>query len=114
MNNEPGINGDAMAANTRTRIKNLYAGMPIGQINYIPNVNFKSIRYHRQLIRESYVYIPEGILGQFDHFCCSGSGGDTSPPDKRFIKALCASSASVCNAADASIVAYKFDEDSPW
>ncbi len=89
--NEPGVHGNAMAANARTGLKNIHARVMVGEANKLPDVDPEFLADHRQLIGESDTDIPKGIFRQLAHFRGAHAGLEQVPRTEDSIQLFCAS-----------------------
>jgi hypothetical protein len=104
---EPRINSDAMPTDTWTRLQDLNAGMVIGQLDELPNIDIKFVADNGEFVGKSNVDISERVFSQLAHLGCSGVGRDTFSLDKRFIKRCGPLRATLRHSANNSIVADK-------
>src|SRR5699024_5482787 len=67
-NNEPRIDSNAVAADTRARLENVHAGVVVRKLDKLPDIDSKIVGNERKLIGESDVDVPERVLRKLCHF----------------------------------------------
>ncbi len=72
LDDEPGIDGDAVAAHADARPQHIHPRMPVGQPDDLPDVGADVIAHVRQLVGEGEVPIAEGVLGELAELGRSG------------------------------------------
>ena len=74
VDDEPGIDRDAVAADAGAGLQDVDARMAVGQLDHLPDVEAHAVADHRQLVGEGDVDVAEGVLGQLDQLGGVGVG----------------------------------------
>ena len=64
---EPGIDGDAMATDAGAGLQDVDARVAVGQRDQLENVDVQPVGDDRQLVGQRDVDVAEGVLGQLRH-----------------------------------------------
>src|SRR6266851_3454294 len=88
LDNEPGIDRDAVTTDSRAGAQDVDARMSIGEIDDLPHVNPITMADQRELVCKCDIGIAERVFGQLDHFGCARCRGDARASNKSLVKAL--------------------------
>jgi hypothetical protein len=114
IDDEPGINSNAVTTHARSRSQHIDPRMAICQVNDFPHIYAKAIADERKLIRKCDIRISEGIFSQLHQLGCAGRGCYARSTDERFIETLSLPRARRSDAANAAIIVNKFCKNSAW
>src|SRR5690606_31933034 len=76
MDEEPGIDRDAMAANAGPRLEDVDAWVAVGEADHVPHIDAHPVGDHRQFVGEGDVDVAIAVLDQLDHFSGARGGCD--------------------------------------
>ena len=67
VDDEPRIDGDAVAADARARLQDVDARVAVGEPDHLPDVDAELVADHRQLVGEGDVDVAVGVLDELGH-----------------------------------------------
>ena len=108
VHDEPGVHGDAAAADAGAGLEDLDARVAVGQFDHPPDIQAHAVADHRQLVGEGDVDVAVGVLGQLDQFGRVGVGHQAGALDEDAVKLVGAGGASGGQAADDAVVFHQF------
>lgn len=109
--NEPWIDGDAMAANARTGVEDVDARVPVGEPDQLPGVDAGLLGDDRKLVGKGDVDVAKRILDQHGHLGRRGIGGDHLAADELGHEGGRYLGGSFVDATDDAVVLDQFGED---
>ena len=111
VNDEPRIDGNAVAANTRAGLQDVDPRMAVGQPDHFPDVQPHAVRHDRQFVGEGNVDVAIGVLDQLGHLGRAGIGGDAGSPHETLVEGQGLAGAARSDAPDRTVVVDQFLKD---
>jgi hypothetical protein len=111
VDDEPRIDGDAMASDARAWLENFHAGVPIGEFDELPNVDIEFVADKGELVRKGDVDVAEGIFGELGHLGCAGIGGEALAFNEDLIELFGEGCGGGGEATDDPVIADNFPEN---
>ncbi len=104
VDDEPRIDGDAVAADAGAGREDVDPRVAVGEADHLPHVEVHRIGDDRQLVGEGDVDVAVGVLDQLGHFRRAGVGGDAGPAHEALVEGQRLARATRGDPADRAIV----------
>ncbi len=108
IDDEPGVNGNAVPAHAGARLQDAHARMAVSQADEFPDVDIELVADDRQLVGKRYVDVAEAVLGQLAHLGGAGIGDDALAFDKGLVEGHGQLAGLLRHAADDTVVGHQF------
>ena len=111
VDDEPGVDGDAVSADAGAGLQDVDAGVAVGEIDQFPDVDPEFVADQREFVGVGDVDVAVGVFGEFAEFGGARMGGEAGAFDEGFVEPCGGFGAAGGHAADDSVVADEFLED---
>jgi hypothetical protein len=86
MDEEPGVDRDAMAADAGAGLEDVDARVAVGEADHLPHIDAHMLGHHRQFVGKGDVDVAVAVLDQLHHFGGARRGGDAGAADELAIE----------------------------
>jgi hypothetical protein len=110
---EPGVDGDAVATNARARPQDAHARVMVRQTDGLPDVDANMLGDQRELVGQRHVDVTIGVFHHFDHLGRGRVGAHDRALDEGAVQLGGALGAPGGQAASETVVLLELDQDAP-